>query len=161
MMAATMRAPVLRLPVLVVLAFAAVAPLAGCATYRDELVRSQQAFELNQHERSLALLRDLEPDVGRLATPERAQYAYLRGMTDYRLGYRAEARHWLAIARSYEEASPGVLPTDWKARTATALEELNEIVQTEGLAALASSPKPGEEGAESEPASQAPSSPSK
>lgn len=115
------------------------ASLSGCATYRDELVRSQQAFEQNQHERALALLRELEPDISRLATPERAQYAYLRGMTDYRIGYRADARHWLAVANAYEESSPGVLPVDWKTRTAAALEEMNGIVQADGYAALAAS----------------------
>lgn len=148
MMGRTMRAPAPRLPRLLVVSLASIVLAAsslGCATYRDELVRTQQAYELDQHERALALLRDLEPDVGRLAPPERAQYAYLRGMTDYRLGYRADARHWLAIARAHEEASPGVLPTDWKARTATALEEMNEVVHAEGLAGLATSQKPGED----------------
>lgn len=155
-MGATMRAPDLRLRMLIAVAFASAVTLAGCATYRDELVRTQQAFELNQHERALALLRDLEPDVGRLAPAERAQYAYLRGMTDYRLNYRADARHWLAVARAYEEATPGVLPTDWKARATTALEEMNEVVQAEGLAALATSRRPGDDSVEAEPAPQAP-----
>jgi hypothetical protein len=110
--------------------------LASCATYRDELVRAQSAFDNNQHERTLALLRDLEPDATRLAQPEQAQYAYLRGMTDYRIGYKNDARHWLAIARAYEEKSPGILPADWKQRTAETLAELDGVVQTQGYAAL-------------------------
>jgi hypothetical protein len=90
--------------------------LAGCMTYHDELVRSQLAFEQNQHEQALGLLRDLERDLSRLPSAEQARYAYLRGMTDYRIGYRVDARHWLAIAKASEEATPGLLPADWKAR---------------------------------------------
>lgn len=119
--------------------------VASCATYRDQLVRSQSAFEQNQYERTLALLRDLEPDITRLATPEQAQYAYLRGMTDYRIGYRADARHWLAVARAYDEASPGILPTDWKARTVEALDELDGAVHEGGYSALATPPRPTED----------------
>lgn len=108
----------------------------SCRTYRDELVRAQSAFEKNEHERTLALLRDLEPDMTRLATPEQAQYAYLRGMTDYRIGYKNDARHWLAVARAFDEQSPGILPADWKQRTTETLAELDGIVQTKGYAAL-------------------------
>ena len=36
--------------------------LGGCSTYRDELARGQHAFEQNQHERALAVLRGLEND---------------------------------------------------------------------------------------------------
>ena len=110
--------------------------LASCTTYRDELVRAQTAFDANQHERTLALLRDLEPDFTRLAHHEQAHYAYLRGMTDYRMGYKKEARHWLAIARAYDEQRPGTLPADWKQRTTDTLAELDGVVQTKGYAAL-------------------------
>ena len=126
--------------------------LAACNTYRDQLLRSQQAFEQNQHERSLGLLRALEPDVTNLATPEQAQYAYLRGMTDYRMGHRSDARHWLSIAKAYDDGSPGLLPTDWKARMTEALDEMNGVVFSAGLAALAAAPveaarKPSEDSA--------------
>ena len=110
--------------------------LTSCATYRDQLVRAQTAYENNQHERTLALLRDLEPDVTRLPQSEQAHYAYLRGMTDYRIGYKHDARHWLAIARAFDEQSPGILPADWKQRTTDTLAELDGVVQTQGYAAL-------------------------
>ena len=110
--------------------------LGSCATYRDELVRAQSAFENNQHERTIALLRDLEPDVTHLSQGEQAQYAYLRGMTDYRMGYKTDARHWLAIARAFDEQSPGILPADWKQRTGDTLAELDGVVQGQGYAAL-------------------------
>lgn len=117
----------------------------GCTTYRDQLVRSQHSFEQNEYERTLGLLRALETNVTRLSKPEQAQYAYLRGMTDYRIGYRADARHWLAIARTYDETSPGTLPADWKARMTDALDEMNGVVYGEGLLELATSRKPGED----------------
>jgi hypothetical protein len=108
----------------------------ACATYRDQLARGQRAFELNEHDRTLAILRDLEPDMSRLTVPEQAGYAYLRGMTDYRIGYKSDARHWLSIAKAYEDNSPGMLPADWKARTNEALGDLNGVVYAEGTSAL-------------------------
>lgn len=133
--------------VLVVLVLAAASSSAtiGCTTYRDQLVRSQRSYEQNQYERTLGLLRALEPSVTRLSTPEQAQYAYLRGMTDYRIGNRIDARHWLAIARTYDDASPGTLPADWKSHMTDALDEMNAVVHADGLVELATSRKPGED----------------
>jgi hypothetical protein len=123
---------------LVLFAFATV----GCSTYHDQLARSQKAFDQNEHDRALALLRDLEPNLGRLPSAEQAQYAYLRGMSDYRIGYRTHARHWLAIAKAYEDASPGALPADWKTRTNEALSELNDVVYADGVQALGATRAP-------------------
>jgi hypothetical protein len=131
--------------VILVLAAASSSATIGCTTYRDQLVRSQRSYEQNQYERTLGLLRALEPSVTRLSTPEQAQYAYLRGMTDYRIGDRNDARHWLAIARTYDDASPGTLPADWKARMTDALDEMNAVVYTDGLVELATSRKPGDD----------------
>jgi hypothetical protein len=110
--------------------------VAGCATYQDDLQRSQNAFEQNQHERALAILRALEPDSQRLSVSDRARYAYLRGMTDYRIGYRSEARHWLSVAHAIDEASPGSIPPDWSKRSSEALRELNEDVYGGGVQVL-------------------------
>lgn len=134
-----------------VLALSLVCALPACTTYRDQLVRSQQSFEQNQHERTLGLLRALEPNLYRLAPPEQAQYAYLRGMTDYRIGYRTDARHWLAIAKVYDETSPGMLPTDWKSRMNEALDEMNRVVYGDGLVGLAASRKPSDDTSSAEP----------
>ncbi len=133
-----------RFAVLVVLVLASSTASIGCATYRDQLVRSQSSFERNDYERTLGSLRALEANTTKLSTPEQAQYAYLRGMTDYRLGYRADARHWLAIARTYDETTPGILPTDWKARMTEALDEMNAVVYSEGLAELTVVRKPSD-----------------
>jgi hypothetical protein len=112
---------------------------ASCTTFHDQLGRGQRSFELTEYDRTLAILRDLEPDMMRLPMPEQAQYAYMRGMTDYRVGYKPDARHWLSVAKAYEDNSPGVLPPDWKARVNETLDELNGVVYTAGTTALVTS----------------------
>jgi hypothetical protein len=126
------------------LACAAVAT-AGCSTYRDDLARSQKAYEQNQHERALAIFRMLEPDLQHLSESERAQYAYLRGMTDYRIGYRADARHWLMLAKALENKTPNSLAVDWKARLDESLGELNEAVWSGGTDVLTNTMKRGDD----------------
>src|SRR5580698_1336395 len=104
--------------------------LSACTTYKDDLARSQRAFEDNQHERALAILRMLEPDTHHLQPSERARYAYLRGMTDFRVGYKADARHWLAVAKAMDEKTPGSIPADWRTRLDQSLAELDSSVWT-------------------------------
>ena len=131
--------------------------LAACATYQDELASGQHAFEASEHERALAIFRALESDTSRLSPAERAHYSYLRGMTDFRIGYKAEARHWLSIASAIEQQQPGSLPEDWAKRMNESLKELNEEVYTAGIEALsnaaAAKSKPADETA---PADDAP-----
>jgi hypothetical protein len=114
----------------------------GCNTYADELTRGQRAFEESEHERALAIFRVLEPDVQRLSLTDRAHYAYLRGMTDYRIGYKAESRHWLSIAGAIEKQTPGSLPAGWSKRMTEALKDLNDAVYTSGIASLSNTPEP-------------------
>jgi hypothetical protein len=109
----------------------------ACQTYQDDLSRSQRAFERADYERALAIFRSLEPDlIDHFSPREQAQYAYLRGMTDYRVGYKIDARHWLALAQSINEQQAGVLPNDWKGRLNDTLTELNEQVYTTGIESL-------------------------
>jgi hypothetical protein len=131
---------------------------AGCATYQDDLARGERAFEASEHERALAIFRSLEPDTGRLTEPERAHYAYLRGMTDYRIGYKAEARHWLAIAAAIEQQTPNSLPSEWTKRMTDSLKELNEAVYTAGIDTLTNTPEAKAKAADEEPASDSDSS---
>jgi hypothetical protein len=120
--------------------------LAGCTTYRDDLQRGQTAFEQDRYERALSIFRSLEADTSQLTTQERGHYAYLRGMTDYRIGYRADARHWLMVARAIDGDTPGTLPRDWKTRMSEALTELNDQVYKDGIASLTNTRRPqGEE----------------
>src|SRR5512140_3546418 len=105
----------------------------GCATYHDELTRGEEAYVKNDHERALAVFRALEPDQSHFDDTEEARYAYLRGMTDYRIGYRADARHWLAVAKAIEDKHPDSIPADWKNRLGTSLSELNDEVYGGGM----------------------------
>jgi hypothetical protein len=111
-----------------------VSALGACSTYREDLNRGQRLYEQNDFERALSIWRYLEVDMDSLGANDQARYAYLRGMTDYRLAggkggrdqsYRAHARHWLAISRAIEQAHPGGLSEQWKALLEDALEDLN------------------------------------
>lgn len=123
---------------LVTLAFVAFAAavLPACATYRDDLARGQRAFEQNAHERALAIFRNLESGLSHLTPEERARYAYLRGMTDYRIGYQIDARYWLGLAKALEDDHQGALPSDWHSRMKEALGELNGMVWEKGYGSL-------------------------
>jgi len=119
-----------------VLASLAALASSACATYHDDLVRGERAYEASEDERALAIFRALEIDLNRLPDAERAHYAYLRGMTDYRIGYKAEARHWLSVAAALEQQTPGSLPADWTKRMGESLKEMNEEVYTAGIESL-------------------------
>ncbi|MFO7181853.1 MAG: hypothetical protein DIU78_024355 [Pseudomonadota bacterium] len=101
---------------------------AGCAIFREDLNRGQRLYEENQYERALAVFRALESDMDSLSTEDRARYAYLRGMTDYRLGFREEARHWLGIALAIDTDHAGSLSPEWNQRLQQALDDLNNRV---------------------------------
>ena len=111
-----------------VTAFAILLACAGCATYREDLYRGQRLYEENQYERALAIWRMLEADTDSLSVHEQARYAYLRGMTDYRLGFRSDSRHWLAVAKAIEQEHSGGLSPEWKQRMEESLEDLNKDV---------------------------------
>lgn len=106
--------------------------LASCVTYTEELNRGQRYFQGNEYERALAVWRMLEPDMDSLSTVDRTRYAYLRGMTDYRMSLRPDARHWLAIARAYEQANPGGIEEGWRDRMKEALKDLDNDVRGGG-----------------------------
>ena len=109
--------------------FLVIASLVGaCVTYGEELNRGQRYFHNNEYERALAIFRALESDIDSLPPPDRARYAYLRGMTDYRMSLRLDARHWLALARAYDEASRGGLEEGWRDRMKDALKDLDNDV---------------------------------
>jgi hypothetical protein len=135
---------------------------AGCATYTQDLERAQRHYDDNQFEKALALCRVLEEDIDSLSPAETAKYAYLRGMTDYRLAsvaqqgtnvadprraFRDNARHWLAIASAIDTKTPGGISIEQKQRLKDALDDLNKDVFGGGDSAAASdvdagAPKP-------------------
>ena len=54
---------------------------------------------------------------------------------------RSSSSHWLALAKSMEAQTPGLLPQDWKARANDALAEMNEGVYGGGLDSLSNAKK--------------------
>lgn len=151
-------------------AFALALPLAsaGCATYRQDLDRAKTHYEANEYEKALALFRVLEPDMDSFSDGEKAQYAYLRGMTDYRLAdlanpgsgvndpkkdFRSNARHWLGVASAIEKQTQGGLSNEEKARLAEVMTNLNKDVYggadatTDDAAKPADAAKPGDSAA--------------
>jgi len=111
-----------------ILGAAALLLATACATYREDLNRGQRLYEENQFERALAIWRVLEDDMDSLSLNDQARYAYLRGMTDYRLRFRSDARHWLGIAAAIEKEHAGGLSVEWKERLKVTLEDLNHDV---------------------------------
>jgi hypothetical protein len=104
----------------------------GCATYRDDLARGQNYYNLSQYDNALSVWRILERDWDSLEPGEQARYAYFRGMTDYRMGYRADARHWLAISKAVNEKHPGGLDSSALNQLEQVLGPLNEAVYSAG-----------------------------
>jgi hypothetical protein len=49
-------------------------------------------------------------------------------MTDYRLGFRPYARHWLGLAHALDKEHPGGLSQEWKDRLDKSLADLNNEV---------------------------------
>jgi hypothetical protein len=115
------------------------APLAlsSCVTYSESLNRGQRHFQANEYEQALAIWRVLESDIDSLSPGDRARYAYFRGMTDYRMSLRDDARHWLAMARAYDQAAPGGIEDAWRERMKEALKDLESDVRGEGPVARA------------------------
>ncbi|AUX39752.1 hypothetical protein SOCE26_011470 [Sorangium cellulosum] len=149
----------------------------GCATYTQDLDRARGHYEANRFEQALALFRVLEHDMDSYSLPEQAQYAYLRGMTDYRLaglapqgtgvadprkGYRDNARHWLGVAAAIEKQTPGGITSEQKGRLTATLDDLNRDVfggaeaLPESGAAPAEGAQPADPAAPTEPAAEPP-----
>lgn len=100
----------------------------GCRNYSDLLDRGQGYYEENRYELALAVFRHLEQDQDSLESPERVRYYYLRGMTDYRLGYESHARYWLALAQASSARARSALNEDEQKRLQTTLDGLNRPV---------------------------------
>jgi hypothetical protein len=98
----------------------------GCATYSDDLRRGQRMYLDTRYDQALATFRVLEPDLDSLSATQRTEYQFLRGMTDFRLGLRADARHWLALAKADNATNPGGLDSHAAAELEFVLAELNQ-----------------------------------
>lgn len=155
------------------LVLASIFALGGCATYKQDLERAEKHYSENHYEPALAILRVLEPDMDSLTAGDQARYAYIRGMTDFRLAalavsgsgvadprksFRMNARHWLAVAAATEKATPGGLTADEKTRMDETLTELNRDVYGGAEVLPDASATPAASGAPSAAPSSAPSS---
>lgn len=100
----------------------------GCQNYSDQLQRAQGYYERNQYEMALAVVRNLEADQDSLSQTEAVRYCYVRGMTDYRLGYASDARYWLGLAKASIKNTPGALQSDEVERVNETLDELNRPI---------------------------------
>jgi hypothetical protein len=97
----------------------------GCAQLPDEMRRAEAEFEDARYENTLIWLTDLEDDAPGMDQEMRARYFYLRGMTEYRLGHRQDALHYLAVAREVAGDEGTGLRPEWRQmmdRTLTELE---------------------------------------
>jgi hypothetical protein len=124
--------------------------LLACTTHRDHLVRGQRLYQQTKYEEALSIWRVLELNMDSLEDGEQARYAYLRGMTDYRLGFRQDARHWLAIAKAIEKEKPGGLTGDWPQKADAALADLNRDVFGDRMAQGGAEDAPSAPGAATE-----------
>jgi hypothetical protein len=107
---------------------ASLVTVAGCATYETQLQRSEEHFTHDEHEFALANLRQLDADWTSFDVRDQARYCYLRGMTDYRIGFKADARHWLAVAMEIDKDHPGALVPSERSLVNDKLAELNAVV---------------------------------
>jgi hypothetical protein len=111
----------------------------GCATSSQDLGRARHHYDAHEFAKALAVLRVLGEDEDALGDAERAQYAYLRGMTDLRLAdtvsrsdprlrqaLRRCARDWLMKSVSAPATKDGTaaLSTEQTARARAAIAEL-------------------------------------
>ena len=102
--------------------------LGGCNNYSHQLERGQSYYEQNEYEKALALWRTLDSSRDSLSDEELVRYCYLRGMTDYRLNFRPDARYWLGLAKAAERDLALGLNDDEKARMEDALQDLYQEV---------------------------------
>ncbi|MBX3269354.1 MAG: hypothetical protein KF729_03785 [Sandaracinaceae bacterium] len=96
----------------------------GCAAVADDLRRAEQSYEAARYENARVWLRDLEGDAPGMDVEMRARYFYLRGMTEYRLGHRADALHYLAVAREIAGDGGAGLRPEWRQLMDRTLSEL-------------------------------------
>ena len=119
--------------------------VAGCATYSQDLERARRHYQDLEFKKALAVLRMLGEDLDALSPAERAQFAFLRGMTDLRLAdtlpdkgperaeFRACARDWLDRALALDKAAGSSLTADQQARSRAALAQLIDVEESKGL----------------------------
>ena len=106
------------------LAYGLVASTTACTTVRDDLRRAEVAFSEARYEDVESWATELAPDLPTMTAEQRAQYYYLAGMSAFRIGKRARARHALALCREEVELGKVQLPDTWSRNLQAALGQL-------------------------------------
>ncbi len=95
--------------------FAAALAIGGCGA--SALASAESDFKAGRYAEAKAAFVELEPSYAKWKDSGRgAEYCLYRGLTHAALGDRAAAARWLAEAKSIEDAIPGSLSKDDKAR---------------------------------------------
>lgn len=104
-------------------ALGTLAPL-GCTSPGSDLRSAQDLYRDARYEQAAAWLDALEPELQSMSSAERARYYYLRGMSAFRLGQRADALHYLALAQVLFSDAPDDVPPQWRPVLERTLEAL-------------------------------------
>ncbi len=88
--------------------------IAGCAALADDLRRAEAAYTAARYEDTQAWLVNLERSTPQMDSDQRARFFFMRGMTAYRLGDQAVARHYLALAQETAGEDSAALRSDWR-----------------------------------------------
>ncbi len=98
--------------------------VSACAATATEMRRAEEAYEQARFDAARVWLTDLEDRAPGMEPDMRADYFYLRGMTEYRLAHRLEAMHYLAIARELVGSDPDSLRPEQRENLTRTLAEL-------------------------------------
>jgi len=98
--------------------------LTGCAALKEDMLHAESSFDAAQYDESLVWLEDLEPKASDMDVEMRARFYYMRGMTAYRLGKRADALHYLALAREVAGPQNDGLRPEWATAMTRTITEL-------------------------------------
>lgn len=129
--------PATRLRLLQLVRMTAIAAaLAGCTSPATDLRAAQSLYRDARYEQAAAWLDALEPELASMSSAERARYYYLRGMSAFRLGQRADALHYLALAQVLFSDPRADVPPPWR----PVLERTLESLGPEGSAPVMFSP---------------------
>lgn len=106
------------------LACCCIASLGGCTSTGTDLRSAQNLYRDARYEQAAAWLDALEPELQHMSSAERARFYYLRGMSAFRLGQRADALHYLALAQVLFTDAPDDIPPPWRPVLERTLEAL-------------------------------------
>ena len=121
-----------------ILGLLALLGLPGCATYTQDLERARRHYQDLEFPQALSVLRLLGEDYDVLSPAEQVQFAYLRGMTDFRLSetvpavgtsrteLRACSRDWLQTCFALDTAE-GALSSEQITRARVVLGQLIDV----------------------------------